>query len=75
LPNGSPLAGESVAAAEAPAPEDRLFISPIRRGNRIIEAEPGTVIEMGDVLALSGPRQVVVENPDLAEELEDRELL
>ena len=76
LPDGSPLAGESVAAAEALAPEDRLFIHRIRRGSRIIEAEPGTVIEMGDVLALSGPRQVVVERiGPLAEELEDRELL
>jgi putative transport protein len=76
LPDGSPLAGESVASAEALAPEDRLFIHRIRRGSRIIEAEPGTVIEMGDVLALSGPRQVVVERiGPLAEELEDRELL
>jgi putative transport protein len=76
LPNESPLAGESVAAAEALASEDRLFIHRIRRGNRIIDAEPGTVIKMGDVLALSGPRQVVVERiGPRAEELEDRELL
>jgi putative transport protein len=76
LPEGSPLAGESVAAAEARAPEDRLFIHRIRRGDRIIETEPGTVIETGDVLALSGPRQVIVERigPD-GEELEDRGLL
>jgi putative transport protein len=76
LPQGSPLAGESVAAAEARASEDRLFIHRIRRGDRIIEVEPGTVIETGDVLALSGPRQVIVERiGPHEEELEDRELL
>ena len=53
-----------------------MFIHRIRRGNRIIEAEPGTSLEMGDVLALSGPRQAVVERiGPRAEELEDRELL
>ena len=76
LPQGSPLAGESVAAAEARASEDRLFIHRIRRGDCIIEADPGTVIETGDVLTLSGPRQVIVERiGPHAEELEDRELL
>ena len=76
LPKRSPLAGASVAAAEALAREDRLFIHRIRRGDRIIEAEPGTVIEKSDVLALSGPRQVIVERiGPHAEELEDRELL
>ena len=76
LPEGSPLAGKSVAAVEAQAPEDRLFIQRIRRGDRIIEAEPGTVVETGDVLALSGPRQVIIERiGPRAEELEDRELL
>jgi putative transport protein len=76
LPRGSPLDGESVAAVEARAPEDRLFIHRIRRRDCIIEAEPSTVIETGDVLALSAPRQVIVERiGPHAEELEDRELL
>ena len=42
LPEGSPLAGLTVAAAEARVPEHRLFIHRLRRGERIIEAEPGT---------------------------------
>jgi putative transport protein len=76
LAEASPLAGLTVAAAEARVPEHRLFIHRLRRGERILEAEPGMTIEAGDVIALSGPRQIIVEliGPR-AEEVEDRELL
>src|SRR5262249_7866644 len=61
---------------EARVPEHRLFIHRLRRDDRIIEAEPDTTLAAGDVIALSGPRQVVVElvGPR-GEEVEDRELL
>ena len=76
LAEESPLAGLTVAAAEARVPEHRLFIHRLRRGERIIEAEPGMMLEAGDVIALSGPRQIIVEliGPR-AEEVEDKELL
>jgi putative transport protein len=76
LAEGSPLAGLSVSAAEARVPEHRLFIHRVRRGERILEAEPELTLERDDLIALSGPRQVVVEliGPR-AEELEDKELL
>jgi putative transport protein len=76
LDEQSPLAGLTVAAAEARVPEHRLFIHRIRRGERVIEAEPGTILAAGDVIALSAPRQIIVEwiGPR-AEEVEDRELL
>ena len=76
LAEGSPLAGVTVAAAEARLPEHRLFILRLRRDGRILEAEPGMALAAGDVIALSGPRQVIVElvGPR-AEEVEDRELL
>ena len=61
LAEGSPLAGLTVAAAEARVPEHRLFIHRLRRGERILEAEPGMTLEAGDVIALSGPRQIIVE--------------
>jgi putative transport protein len=72
----SPLVGLTVAAAEARIPEERLFIHRIRRGEQILAAEPGTILEAGDVIALSAPRKTIVEwiGPR-AEELEDRELL
>ncbi|MBR0698257.1 aspartate-alanine antiporter [Bradyrhizobium lablabi] len=76
LAEGARLAGMSVAVAETLVPEQRLFIHRIRRGQHIIDAMPNLMLEAGDVVALSGPRQVIVEliGP-LAEEREDRELL
>jgi putative transport protein len=70
------LIGLTVAAAEARVPEHRLFIHRLRRGERILEAAPDMTIEARDVIALSGPRQIIVElvGPR-AEEVEDRELL
>jgi putative transport protein len=72
----SPLVALSVAGAEARVPEHRAFIHRIRRGEDILAAEPGTMLEAGDVVALSAPRQVIVELiGQRAEEVEDRELL
>jgi putative transport protein len=76
LPAESPLAGLSVAAAEARRAEHRLFIHRLRRGDRILEAAPGTTLAAGDVIALSGPRQIIVELVgSRADEIEDKELL
>lgn len=76
LDGQSPLLGLTVAAAEARLPEHRLFVHRIRRGDSIIEAEPGTVLAAGDVIALSAPRQIIVEwiGPR-AEEVDDKDLL
>src|SRR5215831_1340929 len=76
VPQGSPLAGLTVAAAEARAAEHRLFIHGLRREGRIIETEPGTRIVPDDVIGISGPRQAMVEliGPR-GEEVEDTELL
>jgi putative transport protein len=75
LAEGSPLAALTVAAAEALVPDHRLFIHRLRRGERILEAEPGMTLKAGDVIALSGPRQIMVEVGPRAEEVEDKELL
>jgi putative transport protein len=76
LPNGTPLAGLTVAEAEARVPEHRLFVHRLRRGDRLLTAERGTLLQGGDVIALSGPRQVMVDliGPR-GEEIEDKELL
>jgi putative transport protein len=53
-----------------------VFVHRVRRGERILEADPGAILAAGDVIALSAPRQVVVEwIAPRAEEVEDRELL
>lgn len=76
LDGQSPLVGLSVAAAEARMPEQRLFIHRLRRGDRILEAASGMSLGVGDIIAISGPRQIIVEliGPR-AQEMEDRELL
>jgi len=76
LDEHTPPAGLTVHAAEARLPEHRLFVHRIRRGESIIEAKPDTVLAAGDVIALSAPRQIVVEwiGPR-ADEVEDKELL
>jgi putative transport protein len=76
LAEKSPLAGLTVAAAEARMPDLRLFILRLRRGKLVFEAEPNTTLEVGDVIALSGPREFIVEElAPSAEEVEDEELL
>ena len=75
LDEHSPLIGSTVAAAEA-RPEHRLFIHRIRRGERVLQAEPGTILAPGDIITISAPRQIIVELiGSRAEEVEDRELL
>lgn len=76
LDERSALVGVTVAAAEARIPDYRLFIHRIHRGEHLLEADPSTVLAAGDLVALSAPRQVIVEwiGPR-AEEVEDRELL
>jgi putative transport protein len=72
----SPLIGTTVAAAEARLPEHRLFIHRIRRGDRMLQAEPGTILAPGDVITISAPRQIIVELVgSRAEEVEDKDLL
>jgi putative transport protein len=76
LPEGSPLAGLTVTDAEARVPEHRLFMHRLRRDGRVLAVEPGMVLQPGDVIALSGPRQIIVERiGPRAEEIEDKELL
>lgn len=76
LAQSSRVVGLTVAAAEALVPDHRLFIHRFSRGACIRDAEPGMMLEPGDVIALSGPRRVIVEliGPR-AEEIEDKELL
>ena len=76
LDEQSPLVGLTVSAAEARIPRHRLFIHRLRRTDQILEAMPGMSLAAGDILAISGPRQIIVEISGLrAEEVEDMELL
>lgn len=73
---GAPIAGMTVADAEASRREARFFIHRLRRGADVLETTPDLVIQAGDIVAISGPRGAIIEVPGTrAEEVEDHELL
>jgi putative transport protein len=71
-----PAVGKTVREAEALVPEQRVFIERIRQGGRIIDATADTVIHAGDIVAVAGRRDVLVNVIGAAaDEVDDRELL
>ncbi len=73
---GARVAGMTAREAEQLLPEHRVFIQRLRRGGSIEEASSDTVIQEGDVLAIAGRRDVLVDLiGKAAEEVDDRELL
>src|SRR5205809_1268847 len=72
---GGKAAGLRVAEAESLVPDARLFILRIRRNGQIEEATSDTVLREGDVVAVVGPRDVLVNVLGAAVEVEDRERL
>ncbi|MFE1599769.1 aspartate-alanine antiporter [Methylobacterium sp. ID0610] len=54
----------------------RVFVERVRRGDRILEADGTTVLQPGDVAAISGRRERLVDAlSPMLEEVQDRELL
>jgi putative transport protein len=73
---GGQAVGKTVQEAEALLPEQRVFIQRIRRGSQIMEATADAVIQAGDIVAVAGRRDVLVNLiGTAAEEVDDRELL
>jgi putative transport protein len=73
---GGQAVGKTAEQAEAMVSGERVFIQRIRRGGKIIEATTDTVIEAGDIVAVAGKREVLVNLiGTAAEEIDDRELL
>lgn len=73
---GRPIVGKTVQQAEALLPEHRVFIERIRRCDQLIDATADTVIQAGDVVAIAGRRDVLVNLIGAAaEEVDDRQLL
>jgi putative transport protein len=70
------VVGMTVAQAEARTPDERLFIERVRRGDTISIATPQWVLQAGDVVAVSGKSEVILNLVDnRAVEVADRELL
>jgi putative transport protein len=73
---GGRAVGLSASEAEAMVPDARLFVQRIRRNGAITEATADTVLQGGDIVAVAGARDVLVNMLGAnAEEVEDRELL
>ena len=73
IDEGSTLAGPEVRHL---FPGLRIFVERVRRGPTFIDAYADTVLCAGDIVAISGPRQVLVENVEaVAPEVHDAELL
>jgi len=76
VPDGAPIAGRTLAEAERLVEGMRLFIHRIRRDAELLDPFPGTRIASGDVLAISGRREVLVAYMGgRADEIDDRQLL
>jgi putative transport protein len=62
--------------AEALVPDARVFVLRVRHNGTIGEASPDTILSQGDVVALTGPRDVLVRIVgEGAKEVDDPELL
>jgi putative transport protein len=73
---GGKAAGLRAIEAEALVPDARVFIQRIRRNGTIEEATADAVLKEGDVVAVAGPREVLVKVIGAnAKEVEDPELL
>ena len=73
IDEGSTLAGPEVQHL---FPGLRVFVERVRRGPQFIDAYADTVLCAGDIVAISGPRQVLVEKVEaFAPEVHDAELL
>ncbi|NTS33286.1 aspartate-alanine antiporter [Phyllobacterium sp. BT25] len=73
---GGPIIGKTAHEAEALLPEQRVFIERIRRGGKLLDATADTVIQAGDIVAVAGRREVLVNViGHTAEEIDDPQLL
>ena len=73
---GGKAVGLRAVEAEALVPSARVFILRVRRGGTIEDAAGDTVLQEGDVLAVVGPRDVIVKLAgEGAMEVDDPELL
>jgi len=73
-PDG-PVVGKTAREVEALLPDQRVFVERIRRGEELVNGEPGMTLQAGNIVAVSARRRVVAGDPALGTEIEDRALL
>lgn len=72
---GGKAVGLTVAQAERLAVGERIFIEGVRSGSNIVPISTETVLKAGDIVAISGKREVLVNMLGEGDEIDDRELL
>ena len=72
---GGLAVGKTIPLAEALVEGQRIFIERVRRGSEVLNPPPETVLQAGDVVAVSGRREALVNLFGEAQEVDDRELL
>ena len=73
---GGKAVGLRASDAENLVPDARVFVQRIRRGGQILDATTDSVLQAGDVVAVAGPREALVNLVGAgATEVEDRDLL
>jgi putative transport protein len=76
---GSPLVGKRTRELEEQTRDARLFVERIRRGDQILDPDQSTTLQAGDIMAITGRRERLVERLDEqrlgVREVDDRELL
>ncbi len=76
LPEAAPIVGLTISEAEQRHAGQRLFVQRVRRGESLLESSPGLVLQAGDLVAVSGRRELLVALLGArAEEVEDRGVL
>jgi putative transport protein len=75
IKEGGKAVGKTVAAAESLVEGERIFIENLRSGGEIVPFTNETVLKVGDVAAVSGRREVLVNILGEAIEVDDKELL
>jgi len=68
-------AGKTVTSVEALHPTERMYIERIRHDGKIIDFNPDTIIQAGDVVAVSGPTDALIALEAHGKEVADKELL
>jgi putative transport protein len=72
----SKFIGQRVADVEGAFRPARAFVQSVRSEGKIVPADRDMVIQVGNVLAVAGPREALLEKEaNLGDEVEDRELL
>ena len=75
IKEGGKAVGKTVAAAESLVEGERIFIENLRSGGEIVPFTAETVLKAGDVAAVSGRREVLVNILGEGIEVDDKELL